>query len=127
MKKLKQLKELTNLTEEYQKELESIIKKIKKKFQKKILKERLKLISEISKGEGLDEEKMKEKYLHYDYKINTKEKIVNDQNNNMVDLLSYINIDGEDYYYEEKINGNVYNKKSKKVGINTSIGISFTS
>ena len=33
------------------------------------------------------------------------------------ELLSHVTLDGEDYFYEDKVNGNVYDSQSNKVGI----------
>lgn len=115
MKKLKRAKKLLELIDDYTKELKSEIEKIKKDHQKIVLESNSKLLSQIAKGENLDELSLIEKYLK-----KSKHKQVNEvsdvSSEKSVDLLNHISLEGEDYFYEDKPNGKVFNNKNKKVG-----------
>ena len=115
MRKLKRLKKIQELIDEYSSEIKNELDKAKKEHQKLILESNSKLISEIAKGENLDELSLIEKYLK---KSKQKpEKVVNNNNSEeSEDLLCHISIDGSDYFYEDKSNGNVYDSESNKVG-----------
>ena len=119
MKKLKHLKKLIELIDEYSKESKSEIEKIKKEHQKLILLSNYNLISEISKGENLDEGMLVEKYM----KKLKKSSCIKESNSELKEdikeelLLNFMNYEGVDYYYEDKPNGNVYDNQSKKVGL----------
>lgn len=89
---------------------------MKKEHQKIVLESNSKLISEIAKGEDLDEISLMEKYLKNKKSKEDKKKIVEPEESSE-DLLSHVTIDGEDYFYEDKVNGNVYDSESNKVGI----------
>jgi septum formation inhibitor-activating ATPase MinD len=88
------------------------------KMQKKIYKENLKILEKMCKGENLNFDEIKKKYL------NTKiieESIVPKTN----DILDVINIGNTIYFYENKPNGIVYNQESQKVGSWVNNNISF--
>ena len=125
MKKLKHLKKLSRILDESLNEINDEIAQIKKEHQKLILLSNSNLISEIAKGEGLDEITLIDKYLK-----KTKKKIVESTPNKLdltrkEELLSHITFNGEDYFYEDKTDGNVYNSESNKVGIFKSGSIEF--
>ena len=114
MKKLKSLEKLQALMTEYQEEAKKKIDTIKKEYQKKLLEEKIKLISQIAEGEEIDEFELKEKYLKTKKQKQEKKVVTSDSN---TDILSHIIMDGEEYFYEDKSNGNVYNNNSEKVGL----------
>ena len=116
MRKLKKLKKLKKILEEYTTEVETEIEKVKKEHQKIVLESSSKIISEIAKGENLDEITLLEKYLNNKKSKKEKEKVVEIEESSE-ELLSHVKIDGEDYFYEDKVNGNVYDSESNKVGI----------
>ena len=100
---------------EYHSELLSELLKIKKEHQKILLESNMNLISEICKGEGLDEIEIREKYLN----SSKKETVIEIQETNSEEteqLLSHMKFEGADYFYEDKMNGSVYDSKNKKVG-----------
>lgn len=115
MRKLKKLKRILEILDEYQSEIKNEIEKTKKEHQKIVLESNSKLISEIAKGENLDEISLVEKYLKKSKSKNKKLQLPNESEINE-ELLSHISIEGEDYFYQDKNNGNVYDSKSKKVG-----------
>ena len=115
MRKLKRAKKLLELIDDYTKDLKSEIEKIKKDHQKIVLESNSKLLSQIAKGENLDELSLIEKYL----KKSKQKPIVetsSEVSEKSIDLLNHISLEGEDYFYEDKPNGKVFNNKSKKVG-----------
>ena len=124
--KLKRLKKLGELVAEYNSEFVSELNKIKKEHAKILLESKSNLISEICKGEGLDEIEIKEKYLKIK---NKKSKEVVDDKSTVSDdsdqLLCHIKHDGQDYFYEDKSNGVVYDSKNKKVGTYSCVTIQF--
>ena len=119
MKKLKSLKNFNNTLDEVLDEIKKVSKiqtnNIKKEYQRKIFEERLLLISEIAKGEDLNELELKEKYLYNKKKKKSvsKPKVMDSE----ISLLNVLSYNNEDYYYEDKYEGNVFNTKSKKVGV----------
>jgi hypothetical protein len=120
MKKLKSLKNFNNTLEEVLDEIKNVSKiqtnNIKKEYQRKIFEERLQLISEIAQGENLNELELKEKYLYNKKKKKksvSKPKVIDSE----ISLLNVLSYNNEDYYYEDKYNGNVFNTKSEKVGV----------
>ena len=114
MKKLKRLKKIQELLDDFSAEMKSELDKSRKEHQKLILESNSKLISEIAKGENLDELSLIEKYLKKTkHKTVKEEEQVSEENE---DLLCHIKIDGSDFFYEDKTNGNVYDSESKKVG-----------
>lgn len=116
MKKLRKLKKILEILEEYTTEVKTEIDKVKKEHQKIVLESSSKLISEIAKGEELDEIVLLEKYLKNKKCKQEKVKVVELEESNE-ELLSHVTLDGEDYFYEDKVNGNVYDSQSNKVGI----------
>ena len=114
MKKLKSLDKLQTLMTEYQEEMKKKMDTIKKEYQKKLLEEKIKLISQIAEGENIDIIELKEKYLKTKKQKQEKKVVTSDSN---TDILSHVVMDGEDYFYEDKSNGNVYNNNSEKVGL----------
>ena len=114
MKKLKKLKKLQDLIDEYTAELKNELEKVRKEHQKLILESNSKLISEIAKGENLDELTLIEKYLKKSKQKNVKQE--DNASEQSEDILCHISIDGKDYFYEDKSNGCVYDSKSIKVG-----------
>ncbi len=116
MRKLKKLKKILEILEEYTTEVKTEIEKVKKEHQKIVLESSSKIISEIAKGENLDEVTLLEKYLNNKKSKKEKEKVVEIEESSE-ELLSHVKIDGEDYFYEDKVNGNVYDSESNKVGI----------
>ena len=119
MKKLKSLKKLDHSLEDILEEAKKVskiqINNIKKEYQRKIFEERLQIITEIAQGEGIDELLLKNKYL-YNKKLKNhveKKNIVNSETS----LLNVLTHDNEDYYYEDKEGGNVFNTKSENVGL----------
>ena len=63
MKKLKHLKKISGILDEYMTEFKNELALIKKEHQKLILLSNAKLISEIAKGENIDELTLIDKYL----------------------------------------------------------------
>ena len=116
MRKLKKLNKILEILEEYTTEVKTEIEKVKKEHQKIVLESSSKIISEIAKGENLDEVTLLEKYLNNKKSKKEKERVVEIKESSE-ELLSHVKIDGEDYFYEDKINGNVYDSESNKVGI----------
>jgi hypothetical protein len=114
MKKLKRLKKIQELLDEFSGEMKSELDKSKKEHQKIILESNSKLISDIAKGENLDELYLIEKYLKKTKNKPVKEEDVVSEESE--DLLCHIKIKGSDFFYEDKLNGNVYDSESKKVG-----------
>lgn len=83
-------------------------------YNNKISEEKVKLLMNICEGEKLDLNKLK-KYL----KPNDLKFIIEKPSNVIINndnILNKIIIDKNEYYYEAKENGNVYNNKSKLVG-----------
>ena len=115
MKKLKRLKKAIELVDEYTKEIKAELDKVKREHQKIVLESNSKLISEIAKGENLDEIKLIEKYLKKS-KIKQVESTAEDSTESVNELLNHISLDGKDYYYEDKPNGQVFNTKGNNVG-----------
>lgn len=115
--KLKKLKKLGNLISEYNAELMNELLKVKKEHNKILLESKSTLISEICKGEGLDELLIKEKYLKSKKTTTVAEDITDSVDSvSSEQLLCHMKLDGKDYFYEDKLNGIVYDSKNKKVG-----------
>ncbi len=116
MKNLKHLKKLSNLVDESLTEIKQELDKIKKEHQKKVLTANLNLLKEIANGENLDELSLIEKYLDKkSKKLKESEKSIVDEKDE--EILNHMNLDGNDYFYEDKVNGNVYDNSSKRVGV----------
>ena len=74
---------------------------MKKEHQKIVLESSSKIISEIAKGENLDEVTLLEKYLNNKKSKKEKEKAI-EITESSEELLSHVTIDGEDYFYERR-------------------------
>ena len=93
------------------------LKEIKLDYQQNIIEEKIKLLIEICNGEGLDVDKIKSKYL--------KPKEINliipddvkDETETEENIMDKIELNGKQYYYENKERGIVYDMSSKPVGI----------
>jgi hypothetical protein len=116
MTKLKGLKQLNNIFSKHITELETDFQehlyKIKEEYNSNLINEKIKLLLEICNGENLNFEMIKKKYLNARH-IN-KYLIDNISDDNQ--LLDKIIINDIEYYYENKLNGNIYDNKSKIVG-----------
>jgi hypothetical protein len=88
------------------------IKKTNKEHKEKILRIKLNLIEEICKGENLNLEEIKMKYLKDTSKQNKNYFV----SHNDEDILDTIEINKKQYYYENKEKGNIYDKGKKIVG-----------
>ena len=88
------------------------IKKTNKEHKEKILRIKLNLIEEICKGENLNLEEIKMKYLKDTSKQNKNYFV----SHNDEDILDTIEINKKQYYYENKEKGNIYDKEKKIVG-----------
>ncbi len=89
-----------------------IILSLTKKTNKEYLKQINKLIENIAKGENLDVQMLKTKYLKNE-EIDLENVIEYDENDNLLDKII---INGSEYFYENKPDGKVYNNKSQIVG-----------
>ncbi len=122
MKKLKELNNLHNVfvdaITDLDLKLQAQLKKIKQEYQNNVTDEKIKLLLTVCNGEGLDFDKLKIKYLkskelnHVSKEESTKESDIIEE-----DLLDKISIDGQEYYYEPKEKGILYDMSSKPVGI----------
>ena len=121
MKKLKELNSLHNVFVEsinsLDVQLQTQLKNIKLEYQQNVIDEKIKLLEAICKGEGLDLNKIKSKYLKPKEvaKLSNKatahiELPINEE------MLDTIIIDNIRYYYDAKENGIVYNEKSIAIG-----------
>ncbi len=90
-----------------------IIQSLSKKSQKEHLKQMNKLIENIAKGEKLDLQMLKSKYLNNEEEVEL-DPIAETEDENFLDKII---INGVEYFYENKSDGKVYNKKSQVVGI----------
>lgn len=122
MKKLKYLKELHNDFVDnincLNDKLQNDMKKIKKEYQQNVINEKIKLLMAICNGEGLDVEKIKSKYLtSKELNHNVTEYAVPENKITEENLLDKIEINGEEYYYEQKEKGSIYNMESEIVGV----------
>lgn len=127
MKKLKRLKKIIDMIDEYTKEIKSELDKTNKEHKKLMMESTSKLIAEIARGEDLDELMLIEKYSNKS-KIkqigiiskDLSKDLSNDGSTDLSDtteeLLSCMSLDGTDYFYEDKLNGVVFNNKNEKVG-----------
>lgn len=107
---------INSLLGEIDNEVKESLKRIKKDFSSALIEEKITFLKTICNGEGLDFSEMKEKYLNEKEKKLIKEQVENKDFTNEV-LLSSVNIDGIQYFYENKEKGNVYDLKSKIVGV----------
>lgn len=122
MKKLAGLKNINNLftdtINELYNNLNEQLKETKEEYRQNIIDEKIKLLVQICNGEGLNINEIKLKYLkpkeleYFEPDIPIKNEIMIDDN-----LLDKIQINNQDYYYEPKKDGNVYNIHNEKVGV----------
>jgi hypothetical protein len=135
MKKLKTTKKLQNEVKVFQEFINNYCNKINKEYAKNMNK----LIKNIAKGENLDFEMLKEKYLNtINQEVEVKIEINKEHETEIIldteldnEYVSQSNetksceeiifdkvvIDGTNYYYENKDNGRIYDSSSKIVGI----------
>lgn len=128
MRKLKRLKRITDMIDEYTNELKSELDKLNKDHKKLMLECKSTLISEIARGEDLDELMLIEKYsnkskikqtgvISKELSKDLSKDVSNDLSDTTEELLSCMSLDGTDYFYEDKLNGTVLNNKNEKVGV----------
>ena len=118
---MKNLKGLKSMHENVMCALDDVIQEnillIKKEYKNNVKEENYKLLLNICKGENLDFTVLQRKYL----KTNDLPEMsvnVNNETDTISDtILNKITINGNDYYYEPKENGIVYNSDSVQVGI----------
>ena len=119
------------MIDEYTKEIKSELDKTNKEHKKLMMESTSKLIAEIARGEDLDELMLIEKYsnkskikqisinsqdLSKDISKDLSKDGSNDLSDTTEELLSCMSLDGTDYFYEDKLNGVVFNNKNEKVG-----------
>lgn len=117
---MKNLKGLKLLHENVMCTLDDVIQEnillIKKEYKNNVKEENYKLLLNICKGENLDFNVLQRKYLKTNDLPET-----NTQNNDTDTIsdtiLNKITINGNDYYYEDKENGIIYNSDSVQVGV----------
>ncbi len=119
---MKNLKGLKLLHENVMCSLDDIIQEniiaIKKEYKNNVREENYKLLLNICKGENLDFNVLQRKYLKTNDLPETQTNTTNDSVDTVSDtILNKITINGNDYYYEPKENGIVYNSESIQVGI----------
>jgi len=119
---MKNLKGLKLLHENVMCSLDDIIQEnimtIKKEYKNNVKEENYKLLLNICKGENLDFNVLQRKYLKTNDLPETQVNTTNDSVDTISDtILNKITINGNDYYYEPKENGIVYNSDSVQVGI----------
>jgi hypothetical protein len=122
MRKLKELKgihgifvdSITDLDSKIQQQL----KKIKLEYQQNVSEEKVRLLLTICNGEGLDFDKIKNKYLKSkELSYISKEETFKENEIEEEELLDKIEINGKQFYYEAKEKGLVYDLNSKSVGV----------
>lgn len=111
--KLKKIKKLENMITQFNSDILNELHKLKKEHAQIIIESQSDIISEICKGENLNESEIKKKYLKIKPK---KEKIIDEDKTDSEQLLNHIVKDGNDYFYENKNNGNVFDNMNKHVG-----------
>ncbi len=121
MKKLKYSKKIQNEIQTFSQLIDNYCSKLNKEYAKNVNK----LLEEIAKGEKLNLEMLKEKYLNKLSEADTNEEapiqvseIKTEENDNSYEEIIFdkIVINGTDYYYENKENGKIYNASSNIVG-----------
>ena len=97
--------------------IKDMLDKIKKASIDEKFEEKIKLLEDMCKGEGLNFTEMSTKYLteKEQKKIIKPVNTINEINSD--DLLDTIKIDNQTYYYENKNKGTIYNSERKSVGI----------
>jgi len=119
---MKNLKGLKSIHENVMCALDDVIQEnillIKKEYKNNVKEENYKLLLNICKGENLDFNVLQRKYLKTNDLPETQANTTNDSVDTISDtILNKITINGNDYYYEPKENGIVYNSDSIQVGI----------
>jgi hypothetical protein len=124
MKKLKYTKKIKNEMHTFMQLIDNLCSKLNKEYAKNMNK----LLENIAKGENLDINILKDKYLKTleisnvnedEVEVKLEEDTNNDDENNSFEEIIFdkIIINGNDYYYENKENGKIYDTKSKIIGI----------
>jgi NADPH-dependent glutamate synthase beta subunit-like oxidoreductase len=117
--KIDNMKELypkiNSLLGEIDNEVKESIKRMKKEYNTCLIEEKISLLKKICSGEELDFASLKDKYLNDKEKKLIKEQVEIKEVSNEI-LLSSTQINGTQYFYENKEKGNVYDNKSKIVG-----------
>ncbi len=122
MKKLKELKDVHNVfvdaINDLDNKLQNQLKKVKQEYQRNVIDEKLRLLISVCNGEGLDFDKIKTKYLK---PIELSKVSLNDvvENKELVEenLLDKIELNGQQYYYEVKEKGIIYDLDCNQVGV----------
>ena len=119
---MKNLKGLKLLHENVMCSLDDVIQEnimaIKKEYKNNVKEENYKLLLNICKGENLDFNVLQRKYLKTNDLPETQTNTTNDSVDTVSDtILNKTTINGNDYYYEPKENGIVYNSDSVQVGV----------
>jgi hypothetical protein len=123
MKKLKNLKGIHDIFVDSMNELDGKfqvqLKKTKQEYQKNIIDEKIQLLINVCNGEGLDFDKIKTKYLKPKElsQITTNDTVIENAQIIEEDLLDKIEINGQEYYYEAKEKGVIYDIDLNQVGI----------
>jgi len=121
MKKLKHLKKIGKSLDEFVIEIKKEMDKLKKEHQKQILLSNTELLNKIAEGENLDKIYLIDKYLDKKdlkkSKDSVEEEDEKDDTEESTELLSHMTFKGNDYFFEDKENGKVYDNKSKQVGV----------
>jgi hypothetical protein len=118
---MKNLKGLKLLHENVMCTLDDVIQEnillIKKEYKNNVKEENYKLLLNICKGENLDFNVLQRKYLKTNELPEISSNINNETETISDTILNKITIDGNDYYYEDKENGIIYNTDSVQVGV----------
>ena len=105
-----------NIEENIQNIIDENKKEIKKEFYNYLIEEKLKLLMKISEGENLDFEELKNKYMKDKELISLKEISNKDENTESYTILKKVILNNNEFYYEQKENGKIYDKNSTHVG-----------
>jgi len=115
MSKLKYLQKfkyiITNLSLIMEEVEQLINEEANLKIQKKIYKENIKILEAMCKGENLNFNEIKKKYINIQSENKEETKDIPHEK-----LLDIITMNDNTYYYENIPNGSVYNDKLEKVG-----------
>ena len=118
---MKNLKGLKSIHENVMCALDDVIQEnillIKKEYKNNVKEENYKLLLNICKGENLDFSVLQRKYLKTNDLPEMSANVNNETDTVSDTILNKITINGNDYYYEPKENGIVYNSDSAQVGI----------
>ncbi len=120
MKKLKTTKKIMTQTINFLQLVENYCIKINKEYAKNVNN----LLKKIAEGEDLDYETLKNKYFKtetktlFDEVFEKQEQEISTEDTNVSEeiILDKIIINGNNYYYENKENGKIYDASSKIVG-----------